>query len=328
MHCIFCNLSRCTGTGRQTTIDGTCMAREDTNMDTGIQKYRAFIMAADLGSLAAAAYRLDYSISSVSRMVADLESDCGLQLLERSRSGVHLTSNGERLLPLARSIVDECDGFKETADEIAGVETGTVRIGTFSSTATHWLPSIVKSFRAEHPGLDYELLLGDYSEIEGWLEDGRVDLGFVRLPARKTLATEFIARDELVAVMPRNHPLACAERFPIAAFADEPFMALEHGIDSEVADLFGSNGVDVHATFTTWEDHAIMAMVEAGLGLGILPSLSMHRCAYDIASAPLDVPAYRDIAIAWRAGRTPWPAASRFLECLRATSDSWVSGDL
>ena len=93
----------------------------------------------------------------------------------------------------------------------------------FSSVATHWLPNIIRAFQKDYPHIDYELLLGDYTEIETWIMEGRVDCGFLRLPAHPDLETIFLEQDPLLAVLPVQHPLADCSRFPVSAFGSEPF---------------------------------------------------------------------------------------------------------
>ncbi|MBQ9067672.1 MAG: LysR family transcriptional regulator [Eggerthellaceae bacterium] len=291
-------------------------------MDTGLQKYRAFVATAEAGSIAHAADRLGYSISSVSRMVSDLEASCGLRLFDRSKAGVALTPDGQRLLVRARSIVDECDRFADEAASIAGAEVGTVRVGTIASVATHVFPKVLKSFRSTHPGVSCELLMGDYNEIDRWLSEGRIDMGTVRVPAAKGLNTITLVRDAYKAVLPSGHAMARRKRFPLAAFAKEPYLALERGGLSEVASLLERNSVELTPTFTVWDDYAVMAMVEAGLGLAILPSIMLQRCAYNVVALPLDVPAKREVALAWRSERSLSAAATAFLEeCSMASQD-------
>jgi DNA-binding transcriptional LysR family regulator len=74
--------------------------------------------------------------------------------------------------------------------------------------ATHWLPKIIKEFQKSYPNIDYELLLGDYTEIEEWIAEGRVDCGFLRLPTRPEFETIFLEQDKLLAILPEDHPLA------------------------------------------------------------------------------------------------------------------------
>lgn len=285
-------------------------------MDTGSQKYRAFVEAARLGSFTKAAERLSYSQSGISRMIADLEREWGVTLLERGRGGVRPTSDGARLLPHARSLCDEFDRLRMEVDSLGGLASGTIRIGTFSSVATHWIPKIIKGFQADYPNIEYELLLGDYTEIRTWIADGRVDCGFLCLPADPELETIFLEDDELMAVLPQDHPLAGEARFPVQALADYPFMALAKGEDDVVGGVFERNGIPLHAQLTTWDDYAIMSMVESGLGISILPSLILRRSPYRLATMPLSPPAYRSIALALRSVDRASLATRKFLEYL------------
>lgn len=151
-------------------------------MDMNILKYLAFVKTVEYGSFTRAADVLHYSQSGVSRMIRDLESEWSVTLLERSRTGVALTSAGSRLLPLAKSLCDQYRRLQTEVDDLHGVQSGLIRIGVFSSVATHCLPNIIRAFQRDYPGIDYELLLGDYTEIETWIAQGRVDCGFLRLP--------------------------------------------------------------------------------------------------------------------------------------------------
>lgn len=285
-------------------------------MDMNIQKYMSFVKAVKYGSFTKAAQKLNYSQSGISRMISDLEKEWKVVLLERGKGGINLTSDGLRLLPYAKSLVDEYEKLQMQVDELNGLQSGLIRIGTFSSVATHWLPKIIKRFQKDYPNIDYELLLGDYSEIERWISDGTVDFGFVRSPAKAGLETEFLAEDPLVAVLPENHPLAKEEKFPASAFKDEPFILLERDEDSDVADILEKQGIKADIRFTTWDDYAIMSMVENGLGISILPQLILRRAPYKIVTKPLDVPAYRKIGIALKDKKTASVAVKRFLEYL------------
>ena len=285
-------------------------------MDMNIQKYMSFVKAVEYGSFTKAAQKLNYSQSGISRMISDLEKEWKVVLLERGKGGINLTSDGLRLLPYAKSLVDEYEKLQMQVDELNGLQSGLIRIGTFSSVATHWLPKIIKRFQKDYPNIDYELLLGDYSEIERWISDGTVDFGFVRSPAKAGLETEFLAEDPLVAVLTENHPLAKEEKFPASAFKDEPFILLERDEDSDVADILEKQGIKADIRFTTWDDYAIMSMVENGLGISILPQLILRRAPYKIVTKPLDVPAYRKIGIALKDKKTASVAVKRFLEYL------------
>lgn len=279
-----------------------------------LQKYEAFVKAAELGSFTRAAEALSYTQSGVSRMIGELERDWGVRLLARNRAGVRLTSEGERLIDQVRRVCAEQRKLEALAGELNGLQTGLIRIGTLSSMATHWLPAIVRRFQQDYPDIDYELLLGDYLEIEQWVFDGRVDCAFVRLPVHARLQTTFLARDRMLAVLPEGHPLAQLDRVPFASLAEEPFLLLQKGANDEILQLFRAEGVTPDVRFTTWDDYAIMSMVENGLGASILPELILRRCPYRIELRELDPPAWRDIGVAVRSRDELPLAVERFLE--------------
>lgn len=285
-------------------------------MDGSIQKYLAFVKTVECGSFTRAAGVLNYSQSGISRMIGDLEREWQVTLLERGKSGVRLTSEGTRLLPYAKRVCSEYEKLQAEVDEINGLKSGLIRIGTFSSVATHWLPNIIREFQKEYPGIDYELILGDYTEIETWIEEGRVDCGFLRLPARKELESVFLEQDRLLVVLPEGHPLAALEKIPVSALCGEPFMLLEKGAKAEVSEIFERSGLSPRVHFTTWDDYAIMSMVESGLGISILPELILKRIPYRVVARELEIPAYRNIGLAWKEKKGTSPMLKRFMEYL------------
>lgn len=286
-------------------------------MDMNIQKHMAFVKTVEYGSFTRAAEILNYSQSGISRMINDLEKDWRVSLLERGHSGVRLTSDGMRLLPYAKSVCREYQKLQTQVEELNGLQTGLIRIGTFSSVATHWLPNIIKKFQKDYPNIDYELLLGDYTEIESWIMEGRVDCGFLRLPTLSEFETIFLEEDKLLVILPENHPLADCEYFPVKALCDDPFMLLEKGAKAEISEIFERYDISPRVHFTTWDDYAIMSMVESGLGISILPQLILKRIPYRIVAKELEVPAYRKIGLAIRNKKTASLAVRRFLEYLR-----------
>ncbi len=289
-------------------------------MDLSISKYMAFVACAEYGSFTKAAEQLNYTQSAISRMIGDLESEWNMLLFERGKNGVKPTADGLKIFPYAKSICEQYRHLELQVDELNGLQSGIIRIGTFSSVATHWLPNIIKAFQKDFPNIDYEILLGDYSEIEAWIYDGRVDCGFVALPTVLELETTFLEQDRLLAVLPENHYLAKKERVTVADLCDDPFMLLEKGSKeriSEISAIFQKSGLVPKTHFTTWDDYAIMSMVESGLGISVLPELILKRIPYKIAIKELDIPAYRNIGLAVKNKKTLSLAAKKFAEYLK-----------
>ncbi len=286
-------------------------------MDINIQKYMAFIKTVEYGSFTRAAQVLNYSQSGISRMIGDLEHEWHVSLLERGRLGVRLTSDGVQLLPYARKVCDEYLKLQTQVDELNGLQTGLIRIGTFSSAATHWIPNIIEKFREHYPRVSFELLIGDYVEIAGWITEGRVDCGFLRLPTSAELDVTFLESDRLLAILPENHPLAGCDVFPVERIDQESFILQGKGLKAEAEDFFQQHGLHPAAYCTTWDDYAIMSLVERGVGISLLPELILKRTPYRIVIKELSVSTSRDIGFAVRDRKTASLAVKRFMEYLR-----------
>ncbi|SFB30179.1 DNA-binding transcriptional regulator, LysR family [Acetitomaculum ruminis DSM 5522] len=286
-------------------------------METNIQKYMAFVETVRLGSFTEAAEKLNYSQSGISRMIADLEHDWNLTLLERGRFGIRITSDGLKILPFAKRLCSEFEKIQSQVSDLKGLEKGLIRIGTVSSVATHWLPKIIKEFQKDYPGIDYEILLGDYLEIEEWIEEGRVDCGFLILPVKEEFYSINLKKDQLMAIIPQNHPLAYNKTYPVSRLEKDSFMLLDKGGKNEISGIFSENNITPNVRFTTLDDYAIMSMVENGLGVSILPELILKRIPYNILIKPLDKPAFRDIGFVLRDFDTASIAVKRFMEYLK-----------
>ena len=147
--------------------------------DTNLQKYLAFLYCVEHGSFTAAARQLHYSQANISRMVADLEQDWGVVLLKRDHNRVMLTSEGLQLFPYIQALGNGYQALQEQLEQVRNLQSGLIRIGTFSSVATHWLPNLIKEFQKTYPNIHFEILLGDYTEIQHWIASSRVDCGFL-----------------------------------------------------------------------------------------------------------------------------------------------------
>ena len=116
-----------------------------------LQKFKAFVTAVELGSISRAAQQLGYTQSAVSRMIVDLETMWGMELLHRGKGGIQLTSAGQQLLSVLRTITDDHRLLEDTVREMQGMQIGLLRLGTFSTAADRWIPDLLKAFAQEYP---------------------------------------------------------------------------------------------------------------------------------------------------------------------------------
>lgn len=269
-------------------------------MDMNIQKYIAFVKTVQLGSFTKAAQLLNYSQSGISRMIHDLEKDWSVILLERNRAGLRLTSDGLKIFPLAEELSEKYQHLQNRLEELTDLQTGTIRIGTFSSVATHWLPEWITHFNQKYPAIEFELLLGDYQEIEQWIIEGRVDFGFLRLPTISPLTSIPLKNEPFLAVLPNDHPLTSKKSISKNELGNYPFILQERKGHSDIIELFQQENIDAKIQYRTWDDYSILAMVENQLGISLLPELILNKLNYQVTIRPLDFVAQRQIGLVYK----------------------------
>ena len=208
----------------------------------------------------------------------------------------------------------------ELIGDIRSADAGTVRLGAFTSVAVHWLPGMIRTFQSAHPKAELKMFNGDYHDMEQWLREGEVDLGFVTLPAPEGMRTIPLTQDPLVAIMPKNHRLAQLDEIPIQELGEDPFISLLQSSAHDIHRALDNAGVRPNIKFTTKDDYAILAMVEQGLGISIVPQLLIQGRTQNLAVRPLKPRASRTIALAIPEGK-PLPVVEAFAR----TAVAWVN---
>ncbi|MEK5028679.1 LysR family transcriptional regulator [Paenibacillus sp. FSL M7-1046] len=279
-----------------------------------ITKYEVFLKVVELGSLTKAADALGFTQSGISHTISSLEMEFGFSLLVRNRSGVKLTVNGEQVVQPIREILKWNEQLKQQVADIHGLETGTITIGTFTSVSVHWLPGMIKEFRKEYPYIEFKLMEGGYLEIEQWIEAGVVDCGFISLPTRDKFEVFPLKQDRMLAILSQDHPLSKAPYMPLAQIAYEDFIIQKAGSDYDARRVFERAGIQPNIKFTAGDDYAIIAMVENGLGISVLPEMVISRQNHNVAMLELEERSFRSLGIAVHSMKYASPATRRFLK--------------
>ena len=282
-----------------------------------MNRYKALLKVVEVGSYTKAAEILGYTQPALSQMIASLEKETGITLLYRSRYGVRLTPEGERLLPAIRKTVGQYDDLRRMEEEIKGLDSGIVRIGTVSSVSCHWLPGIIRKFWEKYPNVQLVLHQGDYTSICDWVRTGKVDFGFANPAAAKGLETMVLQTDPFVAVLPKSHPLAQKSSVSLQELAAEPYLLLEEGCYSEPLEAFRKVGITPNVRLTMHDDYSILSMVEQGLGYSLLAELVLQKTAYEIAVRPVEEPIQRTMALVMKDKRTLPAAAGVFMRFIQ-----------
>lgn len=282
-----------------------------------MNRYLALQKILELGSFTKAADALGFTQSSVSQMITSLENELSMKLLTRSRHGIRLTLEGAELYPFIERTIYQYQAMQEKANEIKGLDTGIIRVGTITSITCHWMPQLIKGFQEQYPHVQFLFHQGDYTSISEWIRTGAVDFGFVSPSAVTDLKTELIKEGEMLAVLPADHMLAGQKNVRLEELVGEPFILLEEGQYSEPLEAFHAAGLKPDIKYTIHDDYAIMTMVEAGLGVSILAELMLRRTNYNIVCLPTSPPIYRTLAVAYK-DKNSLPIASKyFIEYLK-----------
>ncbi len=287
-----------------------------------MNRYIAFSKVVEVGSFTKAAELLGYTQPAMSQMIASLENELSIKLLYRSRYGVRLTPEGERLLPSIQSAVAQFQSMQNIAGEIRGLESGVVRIGTISSISCHWLPQVIRQYWAKYPNVQLIVHQGDYKTIPEWVRTGELDFGFVTPEAVEGTDARFLKYGEHRACLPRNHPLAEKKSVTLEELSREPFLLLEEGPYSEPLAAFHAAGLEPNIRMTMHDDYSILSMVEQGLGVTILPELVLRKQSYDIVMLPTEPMVMRKISLITREKNEMSVAAKRFIDDLICQQNS------
>jgi DNA-binding transcriptional LysR family regulator len=276
-----------------------------------MKSYYAFSKVIETGSFTKAAEELGYTQSAISQMVHSLEEELSTTLILRSRTGVTLTPDGEEFLPYIKNICNSHRELREKLKEMRGLHSGIIRIGTFSSVSCHWLPGLIKEFKKQYPSVHLELHQGDYTDIFNWIKEGTVDFGFVNPNTVSNLTTIPLEEDDLLAVLPADHPLITHEKVSLKDLTEDPYILLDEGETSEPLTIFKQNNIEPNIQYRVHDDYSIMSMIEQGLGISILPKLVLSRCPYHVVTKEISPSVVRTISLAYKDIRV-LPIASRY----------------
>ena len=279
------------------------------------QRYKAFLECVRCGSISAAAEVLGCTPSAVSQLVASLEKDLGIKLLNRSQRGVVLTAEGSAMIPVVRSYLAQEEAIYQYASELKGVTTGKLTIATYSSIAVSWLPEVVRQFKKEYPGVQISIIECIRSDIIRYLDQKEADVAF--LAYTEPMPYEWIPLMEstIIAAIPEDHPLAGASAFPVAECENYDFILGSWGKEPEILEIFRKQQVHPVIKYTTYDTPASLAMVRMGLGISFVNELSAKYWNEHLVKLPLDPPENIMFGMAVPPKESLTNAARKFIRC-------------
>jgi DNA-binding transcriptional LysR family regulator len=269
-------------------------------------------------SIAAAGARIGMSASATSHALRALETSLGCELVDRLSSGVVLTHAGDLALPPARDVFASLQQVRAVASAAAGLHTGHLRIGSIgTSTSLRLLPPLLDRFRRRYPGIEVHVTERADAEIEQDLIGRRVDIGVVRLP-QPTFDTQALATDELVAVLPQDHPLAREKTVAVRDLARYPLVLTQAGSQDMVMRMFERAGVRPKVAHELSQVISILEFVARGNGVSVLASLAVPEHQPGLVFLPITPRTSRRVAIACLDEKRLSPAALAFWKMARS----------
>ena len=269
-------------------------------------------------SIATAGAKIGMSASATSHALRALESSLGCEVVDRMAAGVVLTHAGELALSHARDVFASLQQVKSVAAASAGLHTGLLRIGSIGpSTSLRLLPPLLEKFRRRHPGVEVHVTERADQDIEQDLAERKVEIGVVRLP-QPSLDTVALATDELVAVLPQDHPLARGASVSVRELAEYPLILTQAGSQDMVLGMFERAGLRPKVAHELLQLVSILEFVAHGHGVSVLASLTVPEQRPGLAFRPITPRVARRVAIACldasrlsAAGRAFWEVARR-----------------
>lgn len=236
-------------------------------------KYRALLEAIQRGSLSRAAEQLNYSQPAITQMIQSLENEYGFSLLIRTGTEVLPTKDAEILLPYIRDIVYNERSLEEQVDRINHVQVGSIQIGTYNSAMMTFLPKLLGEYADQHPDVDITIIEGNRAELDAALRERSVDLAIISKYDFPDFEFVPLLEDEMVAAVPKNHPLAAKESITPQELFEYPILAVEKDSDRDLEAVCSIYSLTPHIKMRAKQESTLLKLIGANLGVGIIPSL-------------------------------------------------------
>jgi DNA-binding transcriptional LysR family regulator len=299
-----------------------------------LRRLEVFVKVAELASFSRAAEALFLTQPTVSEHVRSLEEDLGVQLLDRLGRGAVPTPAGEILLGYARRVLVLMREARQAIDQFQGRVSGELIVGGSTIPGEYVLPALIGQFKAKYPDISISLRVGSSRQVSEWVEEGRVEIGVVgaRPASRALLARELMA-DEMVIVVPADHPWNGRAGVTLADVRTQPLILRERGSGSRDAleRALAAAGTDLGAFRIAGEmgsTQAVKQAVRAGVGIALISKRAVEdecraRLLWCVKVRNLNVA--RSFHLLSHRDRTRSPLAQAFLEFIESQAATLAS---
>jgi len=298
-----------------------------------VRRLRVLKEVAAKGSFSAAADSLAYTQSAVSQQIAALEREAGLQLVERTARGVHLTDAGRVLCIHADAILSRLADAEAELEAMAGLRGGRLRLVAFPSAGGSIMPEAVARFRDRHPAVEITLAPAEPDEAVDALRSGEADIGLTIetswvKPGDDGITRTHLLDDPMYLVLPAGHPAATRKTIRLADVAEDNWIL--GSADATCPDsailirACNAAGFEPNIAFQSDDYNAIQGFIATGMGVSLIPDLALTTVRNDVVVRSLGpkAPIRRISAITTEGGFCS-PAKQAMLEVLVETAGDW-----
>jgi DNA-binding transcriptional LysR family regulator len=287
-----------------------------------LSQLRALVAIADCGNFSEAALQLDLSQSTISHAIATLEEELGVTLLQRGRHGARLTPVGDRITTHARGVLGLLDTMASEANQAKGLQGGRLRIASFRSCATHVLPGAIARLHRRYPAIAISVIeMDEVHQLKQSLFKGEADLCVAETLEGEDFESFPIFDDDYVALLPpgytpQNGTLSLADLRAV------PLIGSSHSsCGLRIRTELSAQDQPLEVAYCIRHDSSMVAMVQQGLGIAILPRLAAEPVPTDVRICPLPFPLSRPIGATLLKDALHTPAVYVFLDALRETGE-------
>ncbi|WDG78159.1 LysR family transcriptional regulator [Pseudomonas chlororaphis] len=270
-----------------------------------IKHLRSFVTLAQELHFGRAAQRLAIVQPALSMQIKLLEEELGVRLFERNRHAVALTEVGAIFLPEARATLHQAAHAMDVARASGRGEIGRVRLGFVSSVLPEFLPALIRALHERFPRIELELKDMPGPDQAAALKNGQLDFGLMRLPAIiPGIQTREVLRESFMVALPDDHPLASSATLQPAALARLPVLILARryapGFHDQLMQELNRQGAQLEVAAELGEFTTMLALVSAGLGIGLLPTHAGRALPANVVARPLELGDYQaTTGLAW-----------------------------
>ncbi len=259
--------------------------------------YEIFDAVARQGSFNKAAQQLHLTPSAISHAIAVMEEELGFALFNRGKTGVTMTSYGASLYPSIRAVLNSDEALKQSVARLNGLEKGKVKVAAFNSVCTCLLPGILKSFKAQYPQIEVEVYQGTYDDMKDWLRNGQTDIAFLSFGCREEFALTELFAEPLRCITPKGWPAPPDGIMTPELMNGQDFVVQGDATDAEMRQYLKKHKISTERRCHVLDDLSNLAMVEAGMGISIMPEMLLKICTSEVDIYPLSPAENRVVGI-------------------------------